>query len=152
MTTKPVILVVDDEPTALATIACDVQCEFGADYELACATSGSQALAMLKEFKLRNEKVALLLVDQRMPHMTGVQFLEQAMQLYPDAKRVLLLEAADGDVPILTLGKTVPDYSLQKPWDTPEEQLYPSLKDLLADWQLSYSPPVESLRVIGHRS
>jgi len=146
-----VILAVDDEPTVLAAIARDVQREFGADYQIEAATSGGEALAMLKEFKLRNEAVALLLVDQGMPHMTGIAFLEQAMRLYPDAKRVLLTVPADGDVLTLTMRKAVPDYYLHKPWDAPEEQLYPILKDLLADWQLTYRPPSEGLRVIGHR-
>ncbi len=151
MTTKPVILAVDDEPTALAAIGCDIEREYGADFQIVCATSGSEALETLKQFKLRNEAVALLLVDQGMPHMTGVAFLEQAMYLYPDAKRVLLTVPADGDVLTLTMRKAVPDYYLHKPWDSPEEQLYPILKDLLADWQLTYSPPSEGLRVIGHR-
>jgi thioredoxin reductase (NADPH) len=151
MTTKPVILAVDDEPTALAALACDVECEYGADFRFVCVTSGSEALETLKQFKLHNEAVALLLVDQRMPPMTGVQFLEQAMQLYPDAKRVLLTVSADGDVPISTIRPAKPDYYLRKPWDSSEEQLYPILKDLLADWQLTYRPPSEGLRVIGHR-
>jgi thioredoxin reductase (NADPH) len=151
MTTKPVFFIVDDEPTVLAVIAYDVGREYGADFQMVCTTSGSEALATLKQLKLRNETVALLLVDQRMPHMTGVQFLEQAMQLYPDAKRVLMTVPADGDVPISTIRPAKPDYYLQKPWDAPEEQLYPILKDLLADWQATYSPPSEGLRVIGHR-
>lgn len=151
MTMKPVIMAVDDEPTALAAIERDVQREDGADFRIVSATSGNEALAMLKQLKLRNEAVALLLIDQRMPHMTGVEFLEQAMELYPDAKRVLLTASSDGDVPISTIRPAKPDYYLRKPWDSPEEQLYPVLKDLLADWQVTYRPPSEGLRVIGHR-
>ena len=151
MTMKPVIMAVDDEPTALAAIERDVQREDGADFRIMSATSGSEALAMLKQLKLRNEAVALLLIDQRMPQMTGVEFLQQAMELYPDAKRVLLTVPADGDVPISTIRPAKPDYYLRKPWDSPEEQLYPILKDLLADWQVTYRPPSEGLRVIGHR-
>ena len=151
MTMKPVIMAVDDEPTALAAIERDVQREDGADFRIVSATSGSEALAMLKQLKLRNEAVALLLIDQRMPNMTGVEFLQQAMELYPDAKRVLLTVSADGDVPISTIRPAKPDYYLQKPWDSPEEQLYPILKDLLADWQVTNYPPSEGLRVIGHR-
>ena len=151
MTTKPVILAVDDEPTALAAIECDVEHEYGADFQIVGATSGSEALATLKQLKLRNEAVALLLSDQRMPHMTGVELLEQAVELYPDAKRVLLTVPADGDVLISTMRPAKPDYYLRKPWDAPEEQLYPILKDLLADWQLANYPPSEGLRVIGHR-
>ena len=151
MTMKPVIMAVDDEPTTLATIERDVQREDGADFRIVSATSGSEALEKLKQLKLRNEAVALLLIDQRMPHMTGVEFLQQAMELYPDAKRVLLTAPADGDVPIASMRKAVPDYYLRKPWDSPEEQLYPILNDLLADWQVTYRPPSEGLRVIGHR-
>jgi thioredoxin reductase (NADPH) len=151
MTRKPVILAVDDEPTLLAVTARDVQREFGANYQIVGATSGGEALETLTQFKLRNEAVALLLVDQGMPHMTGVEFLQQARHLYPDAKRVLLTVPADGDVLTLTMRTAVPDDYLHKPWDAPEEQLYPILKDLLADWQLTYSPPSEGLRVIGHR-
>jgi thioredoxin reductase (NADPH) len=151
MTSKPVILVVDDEPTMLAAIARDVQWEYGADYQLEVATSGSEALTLLTELNLRNEAVALLLVDQGMPHMAGVEFLEQAMQLYPDAKRVLLTVPTDGDVLTLTMRAGKPDYSLHKPWDSAQEQLYPILQDLLADWQLSYRPPAQGVRVIGHR-
>ena len=151
MTTKPVIMAVDDEPTALAAIERDVEHEYGADFQIVGATSGSEALETLKQLKLRNEAVALLLSDQRMPHMTGVEFLQQAVELYPDAKRVLLTVPADGDVPISTMRPAKPDYYLRKPWDAPEEQLYPILKDLLADWQVTYRPPFEGLRVIGHR-
>ena len=151
MATKPVLFVVDDEPTTLAAIARDVEREYGADYQVVTATSGSDALALLRQLKLRNEQVALLLIDQRMPHITGVEFLEQAMQLYPDAKRALLIVPADGDVPTLTIRPARPDYYLHKPWDSPEEQLYPVLRDLLADWQVTSGPPFEGLRVIGHR-
>jgi thioredoxin reductase (NADPH) len=151
MTTKPVLFIVDDEPTALAAIEHDVQAEYGADFQIVCATSGSEALAMLRQLKLRNEAVALLLIDQRMPHMTGVECLEQAMQLYPDAKRVLLTVPADGDVPTRTIRPARPDYYVHKPWDAPEERLYPILNDLLADWQVANCPPFEGLRVIGHR-
>src|SRR5947208_6177450 len=151
MTTKPVLLAVDDEPTTLAAIERDVEREYGADFRIVSATSGREALAMLKQLKLRNEAVALLLIDQRMPQMTGVEFLEQAMELFPDAKRVLLTVSADGDVPLSTIRPAKPDYYLRKPWDSPEEQLYPILKDLLADWQVTYRPPSEGLRVIGHR-
>src|SRR5256714_4283297 len=151
MTTKPVLLAVDDEPTTLAAIERDVQCEYGADFRIVSATSGSEALATLKQLKLRNEAVALLLIDQRMPQMTGVEFLEQAMKLYPDAKRVLLTVSADGDVPLSTIGQAKPDYYLHKPWDSREENRYPILKDLLADWQVTYRSPSEGLRLIGHR-
>ena len=95
MTTKPVLLAVDDELTLLSAIERDLRREYGADFRIVGATSGSEALATLKKLKLRNEPVALLLVGQRMPQMTGVEFLEQAMDLFPDAKRVLLTAYAD---------------------------------------------------------
>src|SRR2546423_8898714 len=151
MTTKPVLLALDDELTALAAIERDLRREYGADFRIVCATSGSEALATLKKLKLRNEPVALLLVDQRMPQMTGVEFLEQAMDLFPDAKRVLLTASADTDIAIFAMNQVKLDYYLRKPWDSPEEQLYPVLKDLLADWQVAYRPPFEGLRLIGHR-
>jgi thioredoxin reductase (NADPH) len=151
MTTKPVLFIVDDEPTVLAAIERDVEREYGADYQIVTATSGREALEMLTELKRRNEPVALLFIDQRMPPMTGIEFLEQAMELYPDAKRVLLTVHADGDVPTCTIRLAKPDDYLHKPWDSPEEQLFPILNDLLADWQVTYSPSSEGLRVIGHR-
>ena len=151
MTTKPVLLAVDDELTALAAIERDLRREYGADFRIVCATSGSEALATLKKLKLRNEPVALLLVDQRMPQMTGVELLEQALDLFPDAKRVLLTAYADTDIAIFAINQVKLDYYLQKPWDPPEEHLYPVLKDLLADWQVVYRPPFEGLRLIGHR-
>src|SRR5205814_774998 len=123
MTTKPVLLLLDDEPTTLAAIERDVEREYGADYHIVTATSGSEALELLTQLKLRNEAVALLLIDLRMPEMTGVEFLEQAMQLYPDAKRVLLTVPTDGDVPTRTIRPARLAYFLHKPWDSPEEQL-----------------------------
>src|SRR2546429_4110058 len=151
MTTKPVLLAVDDEPTLLSAIERDLRREYGADVRIACATSGSEALATLKRLKLRNEPVALLLVDQRMPQMTGVELLEQALDLFPDAKRVLLTASTDTDIAIFAMNQVKLDYYLRKPWDSPEEQLYPVLKDLLADWQVAYRPPFEGLRLICHR-
>jgi len=151
MTTKPVLLAVDDERIALAAIERDLLRAYGADFRIVCATSGSEALATLKQLKLRNEPVALLLVAQHIQEMTGVEFLEQAMDLFPDAKRVLLTASTDTDIAIFAMNQVKLDYYLRKPWDSPEEQLYPVLKDLLADWQVAYRPPFEGLRLIGHR-
>jgi thioredoxin reductase (NADPH) len=151
MTTKPVLLAVDDELTLLAAIERDLRREYGADFRIVCATSGSEALGTLKQLKLQNEPVALLLVAQHIQEMTGFEFLEQAMDLFPDAKRVLLTASADTDIAIFAMNQVKLDYYLQKPWDSPEEQLYPVLKDLLADWQVAYRPPFEGLRLIGHR-
>jgi thioredoxin reductase (NADPH) len=151
MTTKPVLLAVDDELPLLSALERDLGREYGADFRIVCATSGSEALAMLKKLKLRNEPVALLLVAQRMAQMTGVEFLEQAMDLFPNAKRVLLTASADTDIALFAMNQVKLDYYLRKPWDPPEEHLYPVLKDLLDDWQLAYRPPFEGLRLIGHR-
>lgn len=101
--------------------------------------------------KLRNEPVALFLVDQRMPHMTGVEFLQQALALFPDAKRVLLTVYADTDAAIRAINTLKIDYYLIKPWDPPEEHLYPVLQDLLDDWLADYRPPFQGVHVIGHR-
>jgi thioredoxin reductase (NADPH) len=151
MTTKPVLLAVDDELTLLSAMERDLRREYGADFRIVCATSGSEALATLKQLKLRNEPVALLLVAQHIQEMTGVEFLEQAMDLFPDVKRVLLTASADTDIAIFAMNQVKLDYYLRKPWDPPEEHLYPVLKDLLADWQVAYRPPFEGLRLIGHR-
>jgi thioredoxin reductase (NADPH) len=113
--------------------------------------SGVSALDALKQLKLRGEPVALFLVDQRMPHLTGVQFLEEAIALFPEAKRVLLTAYADTDVAIQAINTIRLDHYLMKPWDPPEERLYPVLDDLLDDWQASFRPPFRGMRVIGHR-
>ena len=113
--------------------------------------SGLTALEILKQLKLRNESLALLLVDQRMPRMTGVEFLEQAMNIYPDAKRVLLTAYADKDAPIRSINKAKIDYYLMKPWEPPEENPYPVLDGLLDDWMASFRPPYEGIRVVGLR-
>jgi thioredoxin reductase (NADPH) len=134
MTTKPILLTVDDDPEVLQAIERDLQHEYGADYRIVRVTSGSEALETLKKLKLRNEPVALLLVDQRMPQMSGVEFLGRAFELFPDAKRVLLTAYADTDTAICAINQVKLDYYPQKPWDPPEEHLYPVLKDLLDDW------------------
>src|SRR5690606_10241530 len=113
--------------------------------------SGQAALDTLKQLSVRGEPVALLLVDQRMPGMTGVELLEQAGELFPDAKRSLLTAYADTDAAIRAINRARIDYYLMKPWDPPEEHLYPVLDDLLDDWQASFRPPFEGIRVIGHR-
>src|SRR5713226_6279742 len=115
------------------------------------SATGSAALEALRGLKRRNDSVALLLVDQRMPHMTGVEFLGQATVLYPDAKRVLLTAYADTDAAIRAINDARIHHYLLKPWDPPEEHLYPVLDDLLDDWHTSFRPPFEGVRVLGHR-
>ncbi|NJO08054.1 MAG: response regulator, partial [Chloroflexaceae bacterium] len=151
MATKPIILSVDDDPNVLRAVERDLRREYGKEFRIVRADSGSSALDALQQLRLRNEPVALVLVDQRMPQMSGVEFLEQAMQIYPDAKRALLTAYADTDAAIRAINSARIDYYLMKPWDPPQENLYPILTDLLNDWRASFRPPFEGIRVIGHR-
>ncbi|ARV60545.1 fused response regulator/thioredoxin-disulfide reductase [Nostocales cyanobacterium HT-58-2] len=148
---KPVIITVDDDPEVLQAVARDLRQEYGDRFRIIRAESGASALEALEQLKLRNQSVSLFLVDQRMPQMSGVEFLEQAMSIYPDAKRALLTAYADTDAAIRAINNTKIDYYLMKPWDPPEERLYPVLDDLLEDWQATFHPPFEGIRVIGNR-
>ena len=148
---KPVILAVDDEPTVLSAVARDLRREYGQQYRVMRADSGVGALELVQQLKLRNVPVALFLVDQRMPLMSGVEFLVEAIELFPDAKRVLLTAYADTEAAISAINEVDLNHYLMKPWDPPEEHLYPVLTDLLDDWQASFAPPFEGIRVIGHQ-
>jgi thioredoxin reductase (NADPH) len=148
---KPVILSVDDDPNVLQAIARDLRQQYGDRFRVVRADSGATALELLQQFKLKNETVATFLVDQRMPEMSGVEFLEQAIAQFPDARRVLLTAYADTDAAIRAINSAKLDYYLLKPWDPPEEKLYPVLDDLLEGWFASFRPPFEGIRVIGNR-
>ncbi|HSJ58316.1 MAG TPA: response regulator, partial [Anaerolineae bacterium] len=148
---KPALFAIDDEPEVLGAVERDLRRRYGQEYRVLRSDAGAKALDALKQLKLRGEPVALFLVDQRMPHLTGVEFLEEAMVLFPDAKRVLLTAYADTDVAIQAINTIRLDHYLMKPWDPPEERLYPVLDDLLDDWQASFRPPFRGMRVIGHR-
>jgi thioredoxin reductase (NADPH) len=148
---KPVILTVDDDPEVLQAVARDLRQEYGSKYRIIRADSGASALEAVEQLRLRNETVALFLADQRMPQMSGVEFLESALQIFPTAKRVLLTAYADTDAAIRAINKTRIDYYLMKPWDPPSERLYPVLNDLLDDWHASFQPAFEGIRVIGNR-
>lgn len=148
---KPVILAVDDEPSVLSAVERDLRREYGKNYQLLRAESGELALEALRQLKQRGSMVALFLVDQRMPRMSGVQFLEEAKKLFPEAKRALLTAYADTEAAIKAINDVQLDYYLMKPWDPPEDNLYPTLDDLLDDWQASYKPTYEGVRVVGHR-
>jgi thioredoxin reductase (NADPH) len=148
---KPVIWTVDDDPDVLRAVERDLRRQYGDRYKVISADSGASALEAVKQLKLRNEAVALFLVDQRMPHMSGVEFLEQAIQIYPEAKRALLTAYADTDAAIRAINNVQVDHWLMKPWDPPEERLYGVVDDMLDDWQASFSPAFEGVRVIGHR-
>jgi thioredoxin reductase (NADPH) len=148
---KPAILAVDDEPSVLAAVVRDLRRHYGADYRIMRAGSGAEALEALREAKLRNDVLALMLVDQRMPEMTGVAFIKEAMALYPDARRVLLTAYADTDAAIKAINEVKLHHYLMKPWHPPEELLYPVLDDLLDDWRANFQPVFEGVRVVGHR-
>ncbi len=149
--TRPILFLVDDDPDVLQSITRDLRREFGERFRVLSASSGDEALEALRELKLRGEPVALFVVDQRMPRMTGVEFLERTLELYPGSKRVLLTAYAEIDAAIRAINVVGIDYYLTKPWDPPEEVLYPPLRDLLDDWLAAYRPPFEGVRVIGHR-
>lgn len=146
---KPVILTLDDEPQVLNAVARDLRAHFRNDYRIVSASSGKDALEALQQLKQRNTPVALFLVDQRMPHMTGVEFLEEAQKLYPDARKVLLTAYADTEAAIASINKVGLDYYLMKPWDPPDVNLYPILDDLLGDWWATTPLPFEGIRVAG---
>jgi thioredoxin reductase (NADPH) len=146
---KPVLMSVDDEPHVLNAVARDLQSRYGTDYRIVKAASGAEALEAVREFKRRETPVALFVVDQRMPGMTGVEFLVEAIPLYPESKRVLLTAYADTDAAIASINAIDLDYYLMKPWDPPEERLYPVLDDLLGDWAAGATLPYGGIRVAG---
>ncbi|MFL6486128.1 MAG: FAD-dependent oxidoreductase [Nitrososphaera sp.] len=148
---RPVLLIVDDDQNVLRAIERDLRRQYGSRFRIFKTESGQKGLELVKQLKLRNEALALLLVDQRMPHMSGVVFLEQAMNIFPDAKRVLLTAYADSEAAIRSINKAKIDYYMLKPWDPPQEYLYPILDDLLDDWWASFKHPFEGIRIIGLR-
>jgi thioredoxin reductase (NADPH) len=147
---KPVILTIDDDPQVLRAVERDLRGRFGADYRIVAADSGASALDAARRLKLRGTPVALFLADQRMPGMTGIELLEAVQDIQPDAKRVLLTAYADTEVAIAAINTIRLDHYLLKPWDPPEERLFPVVEDLLSDWRASFRPPFEGIRVVGH--
>jgi len=148
---KPIILAIDDDTSVLEAVVQDLRRHYGQEYRIVRAASGHAALDICRQLIERQETVALFLSDQRMPGMTGVEFLQEAMQLYPEAKRVLLTAYADTEAAIRAINSAKIHYYLNKPWDPPEEKLYPVLDDLLESWKQGYKPPFEGVRVIGTR-
>jgi len=148
---KPVLLSVDDDSDVLRAIERDLRSQYGAEYRVMGSDSPESALSILKQLKVRNDSVALLLADQRMPRMDGVQFLQEAMRIYPDAKRALLTAYADTNAAISAINEAGINYFFMKPWDPPADRLYPQLDALLDDWQASYRPQFEGIRVLGTR-
>ena len=146
---KPVLLCIDDDPQVLNAIERDLRQEFRRDYRVLRAASGEEALATIRELRDREEPLALILADQRMPGLEGVEVLTRAREFYPDAKRVLLTAYADTEAAIRAINSARLDHYLMKPWDPPEQLLYPTLHDLLAAWQRAYKPPFGGVRLIG---
>ncbi len=146
---RPVILTVDDEVPVLNAIERDLRRHYGREYRVIKSNSGTEGLQVVQQLKQRNDPLALFLVDQRMPEMTGTEFLEQAIKLYPDAKKVLLTAYADTSAAIASINEIGLDHYLMKPWDPPEDHLYPVLDDILSDWISSVVLPYDGIRVAG---
>jgi thioredoxin reductase (NADPH) len=145
----PIILTVDDDPHVLNAVERDLQQHYGGDYRIIKAGSGVEALAIAQRLKQRNDPVALFLVDQRMPEMNGTEFLQEALKLYPMARKVLLTAYADTEAAIQSINTVGLDHYLMKPWDPPELNLYPVLDDLLSDWLAAVPVPYDGIRVAG---
>ncbi|NHC43667.1 FAD-dependent oxidoreductase [Motilibacter aurantiacus] len=148
---RPVLLSVEDDPGVARAIARDLRRRYGGTHRVVRAESGPEGLDALRELTVRGERVALLLADHRMPAMTGIEFLEEAMDLAPDAKRVLLTAYADTDAAIRAINEVDLDRYLLKPWDPPEERLYPPLDELLREWAATTRPATEGLTLVGHQ-
>jgi thioredoxin reductase (NADPH) len=148
---KPILLSVDDDSDVLRAIERDLRSQYGADYRVIGSDSPEKALEILKQLKVRNDSVALLLADQRMPRINGVEFLQEGMQIFPEAKRALLTAYADTGAAISAINEANINYFFMKPWDPPQDNLYPQLDDLLDDWRASYRPAFEGMRVLGTR-
>jgi thioredoxin reductase (NADPH) len=148
----PILLTVDDDPEVSRSLARDLRQQYGEDYRIRRAESGPAALEAIKELKLRGERIGLFLADQRMPEMTGVEFLAEARRFYPKARRVLLTAYADTEAAIAAINRADVHYYLLKPWDPPQEKLYPVLDDLLEDWKMQDRlKSDDGIRIVGHR-
>jgi thioredoxin reductase (NADPH) len=148
---RPAIIAVDDDREVLQAVVRDLRGHYAADYRVMSAESGRAALELARELLLRDDPVALFVVDQRMPGMTGVEFLAQVIEMLPDAKKTLLTAYADTEAAIRAINDVDLDHYIMKPWHPPEERLYPILDDLLDDWRAGFTPGFEGIRVIGHR-
>ncbi len=148
---QPIIFSIDDDPQVLRAVSRDLKSNFRKDYKILSTTSAGEALDMLQSLKNKGESVALFVSDQRMPEMEGVDFLEKAMQFYPDAKRVLLTAYSDTDAAVKAINSVKLDYYLMKPWDPPEEKMFPVISELLDDWQNAYVPDFKGIKLIGYQ-
>ncbi len=145
----PYILIVDDDQQVMRAIQRDIRNEYREDYKIAATDSANEALELIKELKLKNETVALFISDQKMPEMEGIAYLEKANEIFPDAKKILLTAYSDIEAAIIAINKVKLDYYLLKPWNPPEEKLFPVVNDLLGDWHALYKPDHEATRIIG---
>lgn len=148
---KPILLTVDDDPQVLRALVRDLRNQYGKDYRILSTTSALEALDSLKDLKNKNETVALFLSDQRMPEMLGVDFLQKAKEIFPEAKRILLTAYSDTEAAIRAINDVQLDYYLMKPWDPPEEKLFPALNDQLEEWQSRYTPAFQGIRIVGYQ-
>jgi len=146
---KPIILTVDDEIEVSNAIERDLRVQYGKDYKIIKTNSGSEALETVRELKKRGDQIALFLTDQRMPDIEGTEFLEDAIKIYPNARKVLLTAYADTNAAIAAINNLGLDHYLMKPWDPPEERLYPVLNDLLNEWRTNNRDPFEGIRMVG---
>src|SRR3954471_7575813 len=148
---KPVLLSVDDDPGVSRAVARDLRRRYGEDFRVLRAASGDEGLEALRELKLRGDPVAVLLADYRMPSMNGIEFLERAMDLFPRARRALLTAYADTDAAISAINLVDVDAYLLKPWDPPDEKLYPVVDQMIESWRDSPEAVVEDVKLVGHR-
>ncbi len=151
MSQLPIILVVDDDANVLRAITRDIKTRYRKDYRVLSTDSANEALQTAEDLKKKGETIALFLSDQRMPEMLGVEFLEKAIPFFPHAKRVLLTAYSDTDAAIKAINDVQLDYYLMKPWDPPEEKLYPVIDDLLDDWLAHYQPDFKGIKVVGYQ-
>src|SRR3978361_555173 len=149
--TRPIIFSIDDDPQVLRSISRDLRSQYGKEYKILSTTSANEALESLTELKNSSDVVAMFVCDQRMPEMEGVQFLEKAIKIFPKAKRILLTAYSDTEAAIKAINDVQLDYYLMKPWDPPEEKLYPVINDLLDDWQNDYVPGFKGIKVVGYQ-
>lgn len=146
---RPAILAIDDEPEVLRAVQRDLRSRYASDYQILGATGGQEAIDVIEDLRLRETPLALILADQRMPSVTGVDVLRASLEPFPDAKKALLTAYADTEAAISAINDVGLDHYIMKPWDPPDQKLYPILDDLLSDWQAGYRPTFEGLRVIG---
>lgn len=148
---KPILFILDDDLQVLRAVVRDLRNQYGKDYRIISTTSANEALASLTDLKNKNEAIALFLSDQRMPEMLGVDFLQRAKDIFPEAKRILLTAYSDTEAAIKAINDVQLDYYLMKPWDPPEEKLYPVITDQLEEWQSTHIPVFQGIRIVGYQ-